>query len=326
MFPHIYIEEEVLDHPKTQAITERFPKAQRVPISRYTEVFNRKGQNFRLQKKQPALILAKKFKNFVLETPPGYGIGGKKNYYFSHMLNCIFDCRYCFLQGMYNSANYVIFVNFEDFTQAMEERISSEETYFFSGYDCDSLALEPITHFAKGYLPFFAKHKKAFLELRTKSTNIAFLQKTTPLSNCIVAFTLSPEEIVREYEHKTPSLKKRLAALKKLQEQGWPIGLRFDPLLYCEDFKEVYARFFKEVFSVLQPTGIHSITLGVFRLPKPFFKKMRGLYPKEKLFALVTEEGSTFSYPESLSQEMRAFCQEEVLKYIPETLLYSCEV
>ena len=31
------------------------------------------------------------------------------------MYNCLFDCRYCFLQGMYNSSNFVIFVNYEDF-------------------------------------------------------------------------------------------------------------------------------------------------------------------------------------------------------------------
>ena len=46
----------------------------------------------------------------VLKTPDNFTIGFKKNYYFSHMLNCIYDCKYCFLQGMYNSANYVLFI------------------------------------------------------------------------------------------------------------------------------------------------------------------------------------------------------------------------
>ena len=31
------------------------------------------------------------------------------------MLNCIYDCKYCFLQGMFNSANYLVFVNYQDF-------------------------------------------------------------------------------------------------------------------------------------------------------------------------------------------------------------------
>ena len=83
-------------------------------INRYTEVFNKKNQNFVLQKTNPAIILAKKHNNFLLETPKKYSIGRKNNYYFSYMYNCLFDCRY-FLQGMYNSSNFVIFVNYEDF-------------------------------------------------------------------------------------------------------------------------------------------------------------------------------------------------------------------
>ncbi len=109
----IYIEEAVADHPRTKSICARFPKATKVYCKHYGEIFNRKAQNFRLQKKQPALILAHKHKNHVLDAPDGYGIGGRRNYYFSHMLNCVYDCRYCFLQGMYRSANYVIFVNYE---------------------------------------------------------------------------------------------------------------------------------------------------------------------------------------------------------------------
>ena len=98
MINTIYIEDEITDHPRTKKIIERFPSAIIISCTRYTEIFNRKSQNFRLQKKNPALILAKKHKGMVLPTPKHYGIGAKYNYYFSHMLNCIYDCRYCFLQ------------------------------------------------------------------------------------------------------------------------------------------------------------------------------------------------------------------------------------
>lgn len=326
MFPHIYIEEAISTHSTTQSILSHFPKASIVLCERYTEIFNRKKQNFRLQKQKPALILAKKFQNYVLKTPEGYGIGGKNNYYFSHMMNCIFDCRYCFLQGMYNSANYVIFVNFEDFSEAIRQKMGDEPTYFFSGYDCDSLALEPITNFIEQFLPLFKEKEQAFLELRTKSTNISFLKRSPPLSNVICAFTLSPQEIVTEYEHKTPSLAARLNALKQLQDLGWPIGLRFDPLLYCENFKAIYRNFFQEVFTSLNPDKIHSLTLGVFRLPKPFFKKMVKLYPEEKLLAIVQEEGNSVSYTDSLSQEMRGFCEELLLQYMKPEKIFSCTV
>ena len=153
----------MLDHPRARAIMQKFPDATVTECTRYGEIFNRRAQNFRLQKIKPALILAEKFANHVLPSPPEYAIGGEQNYYFSHMLNCIYDCRYCFLQGMYQSAHYVVFVNYEDFIQAITEKIraaGNASVHFFSGYDCDSLALEPITDFVKEFLPVFRSYPR----------------------------------------------------------------------------------------------------------------------------------------------------------------------
>ena len=111
MFSAIYIEEEVANTARVESILQKFPDIPQIRCERYAEIFNRKAQNFRLQKQQPALIIAHKFGKRVLTAPEGYGIGGQHNYYFSHMLNCIYDCRYCFLQGMYRSAHYVLFIN-----------------------------------------------------------------------------------------------------------------------------------------------------------------------------------------------------------------------
>ena len=111
----------VKKHPRTKSILSKFKKARYIEIDRYGEVFNKRNQNFRIQKSNPALILAHKNDGFVLPAPEGFGIGASKNYYFSHMYNCIYDCRYCFLQGMYSSANYVVFVNFEDFDNEIQK-------------------------------------------------------------------------------------------------------------------------------------------------------------------------------------------------------------
>ena len=133
MISALYIEQAIANHPRTRAIQERFSGLPHIIIERYGEVFNRKAQNFRLQKRLPALILAAKHDNFVLPAPAAYGIGGRHNYYFSHMMNCIYDCRYCFLQGMYRSAHFVLFVNYEDFDAALTQQIAQhpgEDSYY----------------------------------------------------------------------------------------------------------------------------------------------------------------------------------------------------
>ena len=65
MIDTIYIEQEVADHPRTLNVRQRFPHARIVPCEHYGSVFNRKSQNFRLQKQHPALILARKFEKHV---------------------------------------------------------------------------------------------------------------------------------------------------------------------------------------------------------------------------------------------------------------------
>lgn len=324
----IYIEESVQQHPRVREICRRFPKASLIPCNRYGEVFNPKAQNFRLQKRQPALILAEKYKNFVLPAPEGYGIGAKKNYYFSHMLNCLYDCRYCFLQGMYQSANYVLFVNYEDYQQEIEticRQSPDEPAHFFSGYDCDSLALEPVTDFAAQFLPVFRKLPNAWLELRTKSTQVRSLLNVEPFERCIAAFSLSPDEIAQKVEAKAPPLAKRLQAMLKLQQQGWQLGLRFDPLIYQDDYKDLYQRLFEQVFSTVKLENLHSVSLGAFRLPERYFKKIHRLYPEEKLFASpLSCEGGMVSYRTELERQMLDDCSRLLLSYISKEKFFPC--
>lgn len=330
MITTLYIEQAVLQHPRAIEICNRFPDAQKIVCGRYAEVFNPKAQNFRLQKQQPALVLAQKHSHFALPAPQGYGIGATKNHYFSHVLNCLYDCRYCFLQGMYQSANYVLFVNFEDYQQQIAEICAAspdEEIHFFSGYDCDSLALEPVTGFAEHFLPFFDTLPNAWLELRTKSTQVRSLLNREPLPRCVVAFSLSPDGVAKKVEAKAPSLARRLDALCKLQQRGWQIGLRFDPLIYQSDYKKQYQQLFAEVFARIDLGQLHSVSLGVFRLPENFFKKIHKLYPDEKLFASpLSQQNGMVSYQTELEQEMMAYCTELLLSIIPPEKFFPCSL
>ena len=292
MIDTVYIEAEVASHPRTAAVRRRLPKARFIEIQSYRTLFNRRQQNFRVQKQRPALILAQKTHALLQPIPPHQDIGADRNYYFSHLLNCPFDCRYCFLQGMFRSANYVLFVNFEDFLAEIRATRCQEPgtIHFFSGYDCDSLALEPLSGFARYFIPAFEGLENCTLELRTKSTQIRTLLDYTPHPQCIVAMSLAPACVAADHEHGAPSLSARLDIAKRLQEHGWSIGLRFDPLLPTGDDRRVYAEFFQQVFDALDPDALHSVTIGEYRLPRDFAKRMLALYPEERLFARATQD------------------------------------
>ncbi len=330
MISYIYIEQGIADHPRTREICGRFPKAVRVACERYGEVFNPRSQSFRLQKQRPALILARKPNRLVQPTPVGYGIGAERNYYFSHMLNCVYDCRYCFLQGMYRSAHYVVFVNFEDFFTAIEDTVAeapNDPTCFFSGYDCDSLAFEGGTRFVENILPIFRQLPDAWLELRTKSTRIETLLAAEPIPNVVVAFSFTPEEVSEALEHKVPSVARRIAAMAGLAERGWRLGLRFDPLIYSADFRAQYQRLFEQVFARINSEALHSVSLGPFRLPTGFFRQLERLYGDEPLVAgPMSQQAGMVSYRSDLEAELVGFCTEELLGRVPKEVFFPCQL
>jgi len=325
-FACAYIEEEVRDTPRVKAILSRLSDTPIVDIGRYGEVFNRNAQNFRLQKQNPALILAKKHGNLVLPSPADYGFNENPSFYFSHMLNCVYDCRYCFLQGMYRSANYVLFTNYEDFASEID-RTASDKTgaVFYSGYDCDSLALEPVSGFIDYFVPWFSRHTDTTLELRTKSTQVRKLQKFEPLDNCVIAMSFTPEPDHRRWELRVPAIAKRLDALARLQRQGWQIALRFEPLIYSDRFREHYQTLFAGVFSKLNTTDLHSVSIGQFRMPKNFYSRVASLYPDEALFArkFQLQDGQVVQL-QVQQEELRQGVEELLFRYIDKSKYYHC--
>ncbi len=324
----IYIERPLAGHPRIQGILDRFPRARRIYCDCYTELFNLKAQNFRLQKQHPALILARKPKDHLLPIPGGYAWGGYKSFTFSHMLNCLYDCRYCCLQGKYHSAQYLLFINHEDFRSAMRRELKAardEPVCFFSGHDCDSLAMDPISGFTAEYLPFFTEHPSARLELSTKSTQIHGLLAHTPMHNVVVAYSFTPHETARALEHRVPSVIKRLSAMRKLQDHGWKLSIHFDPLIYQTGFEQQYRGLFQSIFEVIEPQRLHSVSLNDLQLPRNSFNTMQRMYPEEAMFAgpLHVSKGMV-GYRPDLERDLREFCTDELLRYIPQHIFRPC--
>ena len=329
MVSRVYIEAEIRDHPRARQLLRRLHKLPVVEIEHFGEVFNPRAQNFRLQKKDPAIIIAARNQGHVLAAPEGYGLGGDKNYYFSHMLNCIYDCRYCFLQGMYQSAHQLLFVNYEDFGAQIEQiaaRHQGQQVWFYSGYDCDSLANEPMTGFTDYFIPLIASIDNAWLELRTKSTQIRSMLKLQPSPRVVTAFSFSDHFSHGKLEHGVPSIAKRIDAMRRLIDAGWAIGLRFDPVVYHQHYQTAFASLLDEIFASIDPQKLHSVSLGSFRLTRDHFRKLTRLYPEEPLFAQGMDlNNGIISYPLDREREMIEFCETQLMKYIPGQTYHPCE-
>ena len=328
MIETIYVEKIIKEHPRTKLILSKLKKAKTIEIDRYGEIFNKRNQNFRIQKNNPNLILAFKNEGYVLPTPEGFGVGSSKNYYFSHMFNCIYDCRYCFLQGMYSSANYVIFVNFEDFDKEIEAVIQDnkdKKITFFSGYDCDSLALENLTGFAKHITNIFAKYPDVDIEFRTKSVQTEPFTSIEPLNNVIVAYSLMPNLMSKVLDNKTPSILKRINTMSHLAAKGWKICLRFDPLIHGKNWEKLYKELLENIYNTIPSHSIHSVSFGPLRFPKEMFKDIFKLYPETPLFSgPLSQHKDVVSYDLKIEEEMTSFCSNITQNYIDKSKIFNC--
>lgn len=116
------------------------------------------------------LILAHNSGRKLYEGPDVcHDFGNRNFYYTSSVLNCVYNCEYCFLQGMFPSGHLVMFVNLEDYFAEVENQLSKHPLYLSVSYETDLLAMENIAPFASEWLRFASAHPDLAVELRTKS-------------------------------------------------------------------------------------------------------------------------------------------------------------
>lgn len=339
MFHHIYVETKAFSYPQTETILKRFSSSVQIEISHYKDVFNRCHQSFSLQKMAPALILACKEDNFVYSgAPVCQNFDHPYFYYTSCVMNCIFDCEYCYLQGMYPSANLVVFVNLEDIFKEVEELLKHHPVYLCISYDTDLLALEGILYYCKKWLAFTKFKPLLTIELRTKCADSKALKELIDSANQLIkeddsiknrfifAFTLSPDIIQTTFEHKTASLKQRLKAVQFVALSGFPVRLCFDPIIYIENWKLVYYELVEQIFAQLSEKDIKDISIGTFRVSKDYLKRMRKQRTDSSVLQFPYEnEHGVFHYGTKLGQELLQTICGYLKTYIPQDKIFMWE-
>lgn len=305
-FSHIYVEKDVLEHYRTQRILAQFASSSVILVDHYKDVFCRSRQQYVLQHRSQNLIIAQKQPPFLYEgAPVCQNFGNDWFYYTSCMMNCVYDCEYCYLKGMYPSANVVLFVNLEDTFSGLEKMLAQHPVYLCASYDTDLMAMEGIAGYVKAWNDFAAAHPRLTIELRTKSANLPLIERMPVLSNVIYAFTLSPQAVIDAYEHGTPALYQRIACAAAVVQKGYPVRLCFDPMIYCPDWEKHYSDMLKQVYEQVNMAKIMDVSVGSFRVSQEYLKKMRKNEPGSAVVQFPYEnDGGVYHYPAELTKRM----------------------
>ncbi|KAA8676337.1 SPL family radical SAM protein [Clostridium sp. HV4-5-A1G] len=323
-FSHIYVEDRVLQHENTKIILSKLKNSKIIRIKHYKDVFCRHNQTFSVQKRSAKLILAYNDGNLIYEGAKVCDdFGNKYFYYTSSIMNCVYNCEYCYLQGMYSSANIVVFVNIEDVFYQVSCILKKHPAYICISYDTDMMALEGITGFLKKWMKFVGENDNLKIEVRTKSSNFKSIENIKPMDNVILAWTISPNEIVRNYEAGTPELDSRLKSAKNALDNGWRVRICFDPILYVENWDKYYKKCIEETFRVIPANKIQDVSIGVFRVSKNYFKNMVRLNPRSLLLAYPFEiQDGVCTYSEMHHRKMTNFVYSIVSNYVDRNKIF----
>lgn len=329
VFSHIYIEKEILSHPRTRQLLERFPGIPRIEIDHYKDVFCRQKQDYGLQQRSRKLILAGRREHFLYEgAPVCQDFGNRHFYYSSCVMNCIYDCEYCYLKGMYPSGHLVVFVNLEDYFRAVAQKLREHPVYLCVSYDSDLAALEKLLGTCELWTEFAAKHPDLTIEIRTKSANGAMWDRQEPLPNIVYAFTLSPQRIVEQSEHQTPSAQARVSCAVEGMAKGFPVRLCFDPMLYCADWQQEYGSLLQQIDRELEERQmtweqVRDVSVGTFRISKEYMRILRAKEPDSLVTQFPYENvDGVYQYPPKLKQQMEQWMIEELSGRISKECIY----
>lgn len=260
----IYLEKKAKKYPLSKKIISRFDSSKIIEINSYKNIFDKNIWDFPVEK---SIIIATT-NDSITKAPDNYW-PSKHSYFFKTWINCVFDCKYCYLKWAFKNNFLVFFVNYDEIQKSIENKINEirkswydDLIYFYASDYSDIQAVDNITEFNRNFIDFFDKFGNVVLESRTKSSNINSLLNLKKIpKNFEIAFSLSPSEIIEKYEIWSSKLNSRIEAINKLINKWFRVWLRFLPLLPINNYTEIYSEFLDEIIQKIDISKISSIQI-----------------------------------------------------------------
>jgi spore photoproduct lyase len=219
-------------------------------------------------------------------------------------LSCAFGCSYCTIQTFYGK--HATFDN--DFGRKLRD-ISLDEGRLYhigSGQSSDSLLWGNRYNILEDLLRFAERHSNVLLELKTKSVNIGYLLENRPPPNVVVSWSLNTETIIRNEEHHTPPLEKRLAAARQLADRHLKVAFHFHPMVSYQGWQEEYRQAADMVMAQFDPEEVLFVSYGSVTLIKPVVDQIRRTGGKSKILQmpLIPDPKGKMTYPDATKVTM----------------------
>ncbi|MCC8189747.1 MAG: radical SAM protein [Planctomycetes bacterium] len=240
-----------------------------------------------------------------------------------HARGCNFNCSYCFLRDSeYGHKERRIFSDTDRLLRELGEWLAQDdlETYMANaGNMADSLTFENERPMWGALIDYMRENAEAkgrphcLLVVTKAGLDMcgAFLERE-PCRNIVISFSINMEDAAEEHEPGAATTSERLAAAARLQELGWRVRIRLDPMIKGYDYAPLV-----ESIRAIAP---ERVTLGTLRADPTLLPEVRDVGIFRELEE--PEPGSIARYP---LQERLAMYRPAVERLRDVTSLGLCE-
>ena len=318
----IYFEKEIENYTLGKELLEKYKDIPKIEIQSHNAIEEmRKKQNKEfVSMKRNLIIGVRKTHKFV------------ENHKVSDYLvpytssGCTAACMYCYLVCNYNKCAYLrLFVNREQMLEKIIKTAekSDKDLTFEIGSNSDLILENTITNNLVWTIENFKNSKKGKLTFPTKFDMVDDLLNLDHKGKVIVRMSVNPDEIIRNVEFGTSRLDGRINAINKLKEAGYEVGILIAPVIFVENWKNLYLELIQKLSKQLSPPVKKDTFFEIIfmtysyvhtKINEEAFPNAINLYNKE----LMTGRGKgKYWYKEEVRKEGENFFREELAKYFP---------
>jgi spore photoproduct lyase len=246
---------------------------------------------------------------------------------------CFYQCDWCYLKLTYRAAFpfVTIRVQYDKIKRQLEKRLVKTKgpIMFNSGEMADSLAMENLTRAAREFIPWFGNTDNGYLFMLTKSDNVDDILDLPHNGHTIIAWSINNKEVSRKFEIGAPGFERRLDAAYKVQQAGYPVRIRLDPIVPFDGWQPAYFDTIQKIFGKVSP---ERITLGTLRFEKGFFnmrnsifttgpelpsilESMQPMFPPKAFTGFQRPKSGKYSFSDDERAKIFSFIINEIRRY-----------
>ena len=318
----IYYEEKAKDYELGKKLLEKYKDVPQFVIENHNNIEKmRKKENKEFPKMKRNLIIGiRKTHKFV----PNNKISDYLVPYTSS--GCTAMCLYCYLVCNYNKCAYLrLFVNREQMLNKIIQTAneSEKELVFEIGSNSDLVLENSITGNLKWTIENFRKAEKGYITFPTKFDMVDDLLDIEGKERVIFRMSVNPKEIIQKIEMGTSQLEQRVEAINKLKEAGYKVGILIAPVIFVENWEELYKELIIYLDEKLSPKAKQNVFFEVIFMTYSFihrkineeaFPSAINLYNQD----LMTGRGKgKYTYKQELRRRGEEYIGGLLKKYFP---------